>query len=258
VSALPTQVAVIARRSIVRTARQPATLVFALVFPLFLLAVNSGGLQAATHLPGFPTSSYLTFALAVPCLQAGLFAVGSAGTDLATDIRTGFLDRLSLTPIRGSALLMGHLAGVAVLAVAQATVFLAVGWVAGAQFAAGLPGALVIVLLTVLTALAFGALGLLVGLRTGSGEAVQSLFPLMFVFLFLSSISLPRNLIQIAWFRTVATWNPVSYVVEAMRSPLIDGWDGRALALGFGISGLFLFLTLLGASAALRTRLART
>ena len=69
--------------------RQPATVFFALVFPLFLLAVNSGGLQAATLLPGFPTDDYLTFALALPCLQAGLFAVGSAGTDLATDIRTG-------------------------------------------------------------------------------------------------------------------------------------------------------------------------
>ena len=97
-----------------------------------------------------------------------------------------------------------------------------------------------------LTALAFGALGLFVGLRTGSGEAVQSLFPLMFVFLFLSSASLPRELIAVDWFRTVATWNPVSYVVEGLRSPLVEGWNGEALALGFGISAAFLLLALVG------------
>jgi ABC-2 type transport system permease protein len=249
---------VLARRSIIRTARQPATVFFALAFPLFLLAVNSGGLQAATKLPGFPTDDYLTFALALPCLQAGLFAVGTAGTDLATDIRTGFLDRLSLTPMSGAALLLGHLAGVALLALVQATVFLGVGRLFGAEFSAGLPGAIVIAALTVLTALAFGALGLFVGLRTGSGEAVQSLFPLMFVFLFLSSASLPRDLIAVDWFRTVATWNPVSYVVEGLRAPLVEGWDGEALALGFGISAVFLLLALVAATSALRTRLART
>ena len=73
---------------------------------------------------------------------------------------------------------------------------------------------------------------MLVALRTGSGEAVQSIFPLVFVFLFLSCSSLPRDLIQVDWFRTIATYNPVSYIVEAMRAPLIYGWDWEALALG--------------------------
>ena len=60
----------------------------------------------------------------------------------------------------------------------------------------------------------------------------------MFVFLFLSSASLPRELIEVDWFRTVATWNPVSYIVEGLRAPLVEGWDWEALALGFGISGV--------------------
>ena len=256
--ALATEIAVLARRSIVRTARQPATIFFAFGFPLFLLAVNSGGLEAATTLPGFPTEDYLTFALAVPCMQAGLFAIGAAGADVATDIRTGFLDRLSLTPMSGAALLVAHLAGVAVLALLQAIAFLIVGAIAGATFAAGVGGAAVIVVLTVLTAVAFGACGLFVGLRTGSGEAVQSLFPLAFVFLFLSSSSLPRELIATDWFRTVADWNPVSYIIEGLRAPIVVGWDGQALALGFGVSAAFLAVTLTAATAALRTRLTRT
>jgi ABC-2 type transport system permease protein len=106
--------------------------------------------------------------------------------------------------------------------------------------------------------LGFGAIGSAAALRTGSGEAVQGLFPLFFVLLFLSSMSLPRNLIQTDWFREIATWNPVSYLIEAVRSVLITGWDGEALALGFGVAvGLIAVGTVL-ASMALRTRLVRT
>ena len=73
--------------------------------------MNAGGLDAATDLPGFPTDSFLAFALAVPFIQGALFATMNAGTDLARDIETGFLNRLSLTPMRGVALLLGSSAG---------------------------------------------------------------------------------------------------------------------------------------------------
>jgi hypothetical protein len=56
----------------------------------------------------------------------------------------------------------------------------------------------------------------------------------------------------------VATWNPVSYIVEGLRAPLVFGWDGQAIGLGFAISALFLAVTLLAATSALRTRLTRT
>ena len=108
------------RRSVLRTVRQPANVVSALVFPMFLLAVNSGGLRAETKLPGFPTDSFVAFALAVPFIQGALFATMNAGTDLARDIQTGFLDRLSLTPMRGIAVLAGQLGGVVVLGLVQA------------------------------------------------------------------------------------------------------------------------------------------
>ena len=66
---------------------------------------------------------------------------------------------------------------------------------------------------------------------------MQGVFPLFFVFLFLSSSALPRNLIEQDWFRTIATYNPVSYLFEGLRSLIIFGWDGEALALGFGVRG---------------------
>jgi ABC-2 type transport system permease protein len=230
----------------------------ALIFPLFLLAVNAGGLQRATRIPGFPTDSYLTFALAIPFMQGALFSVMNAGTDLARDIETGFLNRLALTPLRGAALLGGLLAGAVALGVLQAVTYLLVGLAAGATFAAGVPGVLVIFALSICITVGFGAIGLFAALRTGSGEAIQGLFPVFFVTLFLSSMNLPRNLIQTDWFREIATYNPVSYLIEAVRSLLIKGWDGEALALGFGIAAVIGVVAMAAASAALRTRLVRT
>lgn len=252
------QVAHLARRSVVRTLRQPANVVFPLVFPLALLAVNAGGLDAATRLPGFPTDSFLSFALAVPFIQGALFAMMNAGTDLARDIQTGFLSRLSLTPMRGVALLAGHLAGVVTMSVVQALVYLGVGLAVGAGLAAGVGGALVLLLLAVLIAVAFGAVGALMALRTGSGEAIQGLFPLFFVLLFISSMNMPRNLIEIDWFRAVATANPVSYLIEGVRSLIVTGWDGEALALAFGIALALAVVALGGAAASLKARLGRT
>ena len=257
-ASLRIQVGQLARRSVLRTLRQPAQIVPALIFPLFLLAVNSGGLKDATNLPGFPTDSYLTFALAVPFMQGALFSVMNSGTDLARDIETGFLNRLALTPLRGAALLSGLLAGSVLLGLLQAVTYLVVGLVAGAELAAGPGGALVIVALSVTITVAFGTLGLFAALRFGSGEAVQGLFPVFFVFLFLSSMALPLDLLETDWFHAIAAANPVSYLLGAFRSLLIEGWDLGALALGFGIAATILAIGMFAASAALKTRLVRT
>jgi ABC-2 type transport system permease protein len=227
------------------------------VFPLILLAVNTGGLRAAVNIPGFPTDSYLDFALAFTFLQGALFATTNAGTDLARDIQTGFLNRLALTPIRSSALLAGQLAGVVVLALLQTSLYITVGIIAGVTFESGVLGVIVLVFLGVLIALAFGAMGAFLGLRTGSGEAVQAFFPLLFVLFFMSSMNLPRNLIEIGWFRTVATINPVSYLIEAIRSLIILGWNAEALALGFAVALGVGAVALAAASISLRGRLAR-
>ena len=255
---LSEQVVALARRSVVRTLRQPANVVFPLVFPLLLLAVNAGGLDAATHLPGFPTDSFVAFALAIPFIQGALFATMNAGTDLARDIQTGFLNRLALTPMRGVALLAGQLGGIVTLGLVQALVYITVGLAVGVRFESGILGILVLLVFAVLTSIGFGALGAFAALRTGSGEAVQSLFPAFFVFLFLSSMNMPRNLIEIDWFRAVATANPVSYLIECVRSLIIIGWDAEALALGFGVAGLIMMVSLALASTALRTRLTRS
>ena len=256
-SAFADQVYVLARRSVVRTARQPANIIAPLLFPMLLLAVNSGGLKAETRLPGFPTSSFVAFALAVPFIQGALFATMNAGTDLARDIQTGFLSRLSLTPMRRLAVLGGQLGGVVTLGLLQAVVYLSVGLLIGVHVESGPLGIVVLLVFAVFVAFAFGTLGTLAALRTGSGEAVQGLFPAFFVFLFISSMNIPRNLMEITWFRDVATANPVSYLLECVRSLIITGWDGQALALGFGITAVIGVVALALSSWSLKVRMAR-
>jgi ABC-2 type transport system permease protein len=252
------QVGSLARRSIVRTARQPASWIPAIIFPLVLMAVNAGGLDSATSLPGFPTGSFYAFALAVPFVQGALFATMNAGTDLARDIQTGFFNRLSLTPMSGTALLAGTLAGVIVIGTAQAIGYILGGLVMGVDIRAGLPGMAVLIVYSALIVLGFGALGATMALRTGSGEAVQGMFPLLFVFLFISSMNTPRDLIAVDWFRVLASINPVSYLIECVRSLIITGWDAEALALGFGIAIVIAVVSLALASWAMTRRLTRT
>jgi ABC-2 type transport system permease protein len=248
----------LAWRSVIRTVRQPIVIVPPLVFPLFLLAINASGLGAATAIPDFPTNSYLAFALAFPFVQGAIFATNTAGTNVAQDIGTGFFNRLSLTPMSGPSLLVGQLTGVLLIGILQAIAFLGAGLAAGAHIDAGPLGVVVLFALSLSIAAAFGAIGLFAGLRTGSAEAVQGLFPLMFILLFLSSATLPRDLIAQDWYRTVATINPVSYMIEGLRSLIITGWDAEALALGFGVAIAIFAAGIWASTFALRERMVRT
>lgn len=252
------QVGAIARRSVVRTSRQPASVIPPLILPVALMAVNAGGLKSSTDLPGFPTDSFLAFALAVPFIQGALFSTMNAGTDLARDIQTGFVNRLSLTALRDWALLTGQLAGVVALGVVQVVFYLAVGLASGVEIESGPAGVAVLLVYGAIVSLSFGAVGAFLAFRTGSGETIQALFPVLFVFLFISSMNAPRDLIGVDWFRTAATLNPVSYMIECVRSLIIEGWNAQALALGFGFTVVIGIVSLALASRALRTRMTRT
>ena len=244
-----TQVFALARRSVVRTLRQPGAIVPALVFPLFFLAVVSAGARAAAKLPGFPTDSYFKFYLAGPFLLGTFLAGVNGGTDLAIDVESGFLNRLALTPVRRLGVIAGNLAGTLTIGLIQLAVFFVVGFAFGARIEAGPGGFPALVMLALLVSAAFGALWAAVGLRTGSSEAVQGAFPLGFVIIGFSSLFIPRRLISVRWFKDIATWNPASYLIEGLRSLVITGWNGRALALAFAMAG---GLTVFGLAVATR------
>jgi ABC-2 type transport system permease protein len=252
------QTLAVARRAVLRTLRQRGLLVFPMIFPLILFAINGSALSSATHIPRFPTDNYRDFLIAMPFIQGAMFVAVTAGVDLARDIQSGFLNRLALTPLRGEALLVGQLGGAFVLGILQAIVYLLVGFATGVTLASGVAGAFVLVGLSILISFAFASLGGLLALRLGTGEAVQGIFPLLFVTLFLSSSSLPRNLIKATWFRDIATYNPISYLLEALRSLVITGWDVEALALGLGFAVALLAISLALSQSAMKTRLARS
>lgn len=222
-----TQVGQIARRATKRALRSPIIIVPNALLPLILLAIQSAGADQATEIKGFPTDNYLQFTLAATFIQGAIGAATIVGTGVGFDVESGFMNRLSLTPISGAALLVGQLAGAAVVGLVQATVYVLVGVVAGADIQTGIGGAVALVAFTMLLVFAFGALGLMTALRTGSAQRTQAIFPLFLALLFMSSMAMPRDLIDADWFKTVATINPMSYLVEAPRSLLISGWTPR-------------------------------
>ena len=253
-SPVVTHSAWLAHRSIVRTLRQPAAVLPSLLFPLVLLGLLTAGLGAAADTPGFPTSSYLPFALAGAIIQAAMVGGIAAGTHLAFDTETGFLDRLALTPAGRTALLLGPLAAAVTLALLEAVAFIAIGLAFGVSIITGPAGVLGIVVLAAVAAVAFAAVGELMALRVGSADGVQER-PLTFVLLTFSSFFLPRALIEADWLRTLATVNPTSYLMEGIRSLLYEGWSPAKLALAVGpAAALFLFATV-RATAALNRRL---
>jgi ABC-2 type transport system permease protein len=210
-------------RSIRQTFRRPQLISPIIVFPTLLLAIQTGGAGAGVELPGFPpVQSFLQFMLAGSMMQAMMLAGNSGGIALAVDIEMGFTDRLFAAPIPRFAIVLGRLAGTAALGLFAALWFLAIGLIFGAEIEGGIPGALLAIALITASALAVGGIGAAIALRSGSASVVQGLFPLVLVVLFLSSAFFPQDL-MIEPARTIAEYNPLSFIVEGVREPIISG-----------------------------------
>ncbi len=241
-------------RSILAMLRQPALVVPSLIFPLFFAALGTSSFSRATNLPGFPAvDSFLDFSLAGTIVQGVLFGSTVGATALATDIQTGFFDRLLASPVSRLSVLIGRLAGASLFGAAQAGVFTLVLLPFGVAVRSGIGGFLVIVLSGALIGLAFGALMAAMALRTGSAEAVQGAFPLLFIVLFFSSAFFPRQTMS-GVYATLADLNPVSYLVEGIRALVIDGFGTRAVLEALAVPGALAVATLGLSVAALNAR----
>jgi ABC-2 type transport system permease protein len=225
-SALATNVRVVralGMRSIRQTFRRPQLMAPIVVFPTILLAIQTGGAGAAINLPGFPpVDSFLQFMLAGAMMQSLMLAGNSGGIALAVDIEMGFTDRLFSAPIPRFAIVLGRLAGTAALGLFASLWFLAIGLVFGATIVSGVPGALIAIVLVTTSAMAVGGIGAAIALRTGSASVVQGLFPLVLVVLFVSTAFFPQEL-MIEPAKTIAKYNPLSFIVDGIRDPMISG-----------------------------------
>jgi ABC-2 type transport system permease protein len=214
-------VAALARRSIRQTFRRPQFIAPILLMPTLFLAVNTGGAHSATTLPGFPdVRGLLDFELAGAMMQSAMLAGVSGGIALAIDIEIGFTDRLLAAPIARPAIVFGRLGATAAMGLLLAAWFLALGFVFGAHVQAGVAGVLLIVVLVPLAALAFGSIGTALALWAGRASVVQGIFPLVFVVVFLSSAFFPRELLSEPA-NSIADYNPMSFIAEAVRDPII-------------------------------------
>ena len=248
-------VAALGARSVKQTFRRPQLLAPLIVFPTLLLAIQTAGAGRAVDLPGFPpVDSFLAFMLAGAMIQATLLAGNSGGIALAVDIEMGFTDRLLAAPIPRWAIVAGRLAGTAALGVFTAVWFLAIGLIFGVHFEEGIPGILLMGVFVVASSVVFGSIGAAIALRSGSASVVQGMFPLVFVVLFLSTAFFPQALL-LEPAKTVAEYNPLSFIVDAVRDPVISAFTTDDLLkglLGLAIIGLIGFVL---AGRALRHRL---
>ncbi len=245
----------LARRSILGLFRQPSVFLPGLAFPMIIAAVNSAALSKAIHLPGFPpVHSFLDFVMAATIVQGVLFGGVVGGSDLALDIENGFFDRLVATPVARPAILIGRLAGSAVMGAVQALVFATIFILFGAHVQGGVVALLILMGVAVVLAIGMGGLAAAVGLRTGSAEAVQNTFPLVFIVMFISSAFFPPNLMK-GWYRAAASHNPISFMIDGMRHQVIVGVDAGQAAKAFGVAGLIAVCSITLATRQLQHRL---
>jgi ABC-2 type transport system permease protein len=250
------QTVAMAKRAVRALLRQPAVVIPSMIFPLFFAALGTSAFSRATALPGFPqVDSFLDFALAGAIVQGVLFGSVTSASELAGDIENGFFDRLLASPTSRVGILLGRLAGAMAYGGFQTAFFILVLIPFGLRIEAGVVGVVVMVAGGTLTALAVGGLMSAMAIRTGSSEAVQGSFPLLFILLFFSSAFFPRETMD-GIYALIADVNPVSYLIEGFRDLVIDGlsWSavGRTVLIPAGLAVLTLALAL----RTLRTRVA--
>ncbi len=243
----------VAIRALRALPREPEAIIPALIIPLFFFAVNIGTLQDFAQ-RGIPGLDFRAFQLPT----AIVFAVTgiSRANALVTDIQSGYFDRLLMTPMRRLALLLGLMVADLVLVILLTLPVIALGLLVGVRFETGVPGLLVFVLLAGLWGLVFTGFPYAIALKTGSPGAVGASFLLFFPFAFLTTATLPQEALT-GWLGTIATFNPMTYLLAALRSLLYGGWQLRPLLEGLlAIAGVGLVSMTL-ALAALRGRVAR-
>ena len=217
----------VATRALRQIPREPEAIIPALIIPVFFFVVNVGSLSSVAEAAG--VTDFKAFQLPV----AIIFAVTgiSRASALVSDINDGYFDRLLLTPLSRPALLLGLMVADFALVIALSIPVLILGAVVGVSFSTGFVGLLLFLLLAGMWGLAFTGFPYAIALKTGNPAAVNSSFLLFFPFAFLTTAFLPQEALT-GWLSTVATYNPVTYVLAALRSLLTGGWQPTLLLQG--------------------------
>jgi ABC-2 type transport system permease protein len=243
----------VASRSLRALPREPELLIPSLIFPVFFFAVNIGTLQDFAQ-RGIPGLDYRAFQLPT----AIIFAVTgvSRAHAVVTDIQSGYFDRLLMSPVRRLPLLLGMMAADFVQIILLSLPVILLGAIFGVRFETGLAGFILFLLITGFWGLAFTGFAYAMALKTASAGMVNMTFMLFLPFVFLTTATLPLEALT-GWMATIARFNPMTYLLAALRSLLYGGWQPVALMQGAMAILLVGVVSISLALAALRSRVAR-
>jgi ABC-2 type transport system permease protein len=233
-----TDALVLAQRSIRESLRTPEALLPTLFIPLFFLVVNVG--QAAKIFPSATTSflagqNYAAFQLPSSILLAASF--GSAALYLVEDIEGGYFDKLRASPVSRTAIVFGRLSAEAVKNVAITTVMVLIALPFDISIASGPIGFLLLIALAAGWAVVFSGFMQLIALKTRSAAATNSAGLIFFPLLFLTPSFVPRPLLTRPM-EIAASYNPVTYIMEALRSLILHHLDWAVIGKGFAVVAL--------------------
>lgn len=240
----------IAGRALRAIPRDIETVVPPVFIALFFFVVNIGTLQKLTE-QGISGLDYKAFMMATAILL-GVTGVSRAPA-LVLDVQDGYFDRLLLTPVRRLAILLGHMVADVAVACSLTIPIVVLGFILGVRFEAGPLGVLAFILIAALWSLAFAGFGYAIALKTGNPAAVNTSFLLFFPFLFLTSSYVPRDQLT-GWLDTVAAWNPVTYVLDGLRTLTMQGWEWTELGQALLAIGVLALISMSLCFAALRGR----
>ncbi|MBV9214157.1 MAG: ABC transporter permease [Actinobacteria bacterium] len=231
---MTTAVALLGRRAVRETFRMPEATIPTLFIPLFFLAVNIGQVSKTfpSSTPWLHGQGYVAFQTPVSLLFA--VCTATSGLALVTEIDNGYFDKLLVAPVRRSSIIFGRLAADVVRGIGTATLVLVVALAFGARVKAGVPGAVAIVGLSALWGAAYAGFAILVALYTRNVQATNASFILFFPLLFLTPNFVPFDRLT-GLMEALARANPVSYVIEGLRSLVLQGWVLDKLAICLGV-----------------------
>lgn len=213
------------------------------VMPIFFFIVNSNAFQRVVEIPGFSAQNYLSFYAPVALLMAIFLSTGSTGLEVVTDISTGYMDRLFVTPVRRISIILGKLLATGLRAVIQCAIMLGFVFLMGAPFKAGFFGVIILFLLAFIFGTAWSGIGLIIAFLTKNPRIVQSSFIFFFPFTMITTSQLPLNLLS-GWYKTIVMINPVTYVLEGIRSLMLNGVNLNVLSMAFFSAIMFGIITL--------------
>ena len=237
------------RRTLTQFPRNPMVLGFSVAPVLMMFVVFGARFESVKHLPGFPTDNYFEYLAPAAVLMTTVPGIANSAVGLATDFQSGYLHKLLTLPVSIGSIMAGRLLADGARLFVQAGTVLLLAIALGAQVASGFAGALLMLLIgTLFGIVTFGVLTANLALKTKDPAAVQAIFPMAFLLIFLTTAYQTEEQVPSGVLRAVIEANPTEYVLRAMRDLMLTGFEWDTIGVAFlviaGLAAVGLPLTI--------------